>query len=98
VVNARVPAELAHGLDEIKGSPYGALGIVLLRHRSTPHRHHCVTDELLDLTAIASDHSRGELEVPREQIAHIFGITVFRERGEADKVGEENGDKPSLDR
>jgi len=98
VVNARVPAELAHGLDEIEGSPYGALSIVLLRHRSTPHRHHCVTDELLDLTAIASDHSRGELEVPREQLAHVFGITVFRERGEADEVGEENGDKPSLDR
>ena len=93
----RLGAERAHRGDELERRAHGALGVVLLRHRRAPHGHHRVADELLDDAAVATDDVGGDLEVPRQEVAHLFGVAVFRERREADEVGEEHGDEPPLD-
>jgi hypothetical protein len=57
-------AESGHDRDQVERGPHRTLRIVLLRHRRPPNRHHRVTDELLDRTAIPLDHRPRLLEVP----------------------------------
>ena len=49
--------------DQVEGCPHGALGVVLLRDRSAPDRHHRIADELLDGPAVAADDTPGRVEV-----------------------------------
>ena len=48
---------------EVERGADGALGIVLVRHRRAPDRHHGVADELLDHAAVALDDAPAGLEV-----------------------------------
>ena len=59
----RLAAERADGGNELERRAYGALGIVLLRDGRAPDGHHRIADELLDDTAVATDHVGGDLEV-----------------------------------
>ena len=43
----------AIGCDQLEARTYGPLGVVLVRDRYAPHRHHRVADELLDGAAVA---------------------------------------------
>ncbi len=52
-------AERGDGGDEVERRPHGPLGVVLLRDRRPPDRHHGVADELLDRAAVALDHGAG---------------------------------------
>ena len=94
----RLGAERAHCGDELERRAYGAFGVVLLRHGRAPDGHHRIADELLDDAAVAADDVGGDLEVARQEVAHLLGVAVLRQRREADEVGEEHGDESSLDR
>ena len=91
-------AHVDDGLHQVEGRTDRALGVVLLRDRRPPHRHHRVADELLDRAPVALDQAPAGFEVLREQLAHLFGIASLGERREPDQVGEENGDQPPLRR
>ena len=58
---ASVGVELRHGGDEVERRPDGALGVVLVRDRRAPDRHHGVADELLDRAAVAASISRRQV-------------------------------------
>ena len=75
---------------------YCALGIVLVGDRSAEHGHHGVADELLDRAAEALELVAQPRVVGPEQRAHLLGIHPLRARGEADEVGEEDGDDLAL--
>ena len=55
---ADLVAERRDGVDQLQRRPDGALGVVLVRDRRAPHRHHRVADELLDRPAVAADRRR----------------------------------------
>ncbi len=84
------------GRDELERGPHGALGVVLARHRRSPQRHDGVADELLDDTAVAGDGLPCQLEVAREELAHLLGIALLGERREADEVAEQHRDMAQL--
>src|SRR5919204_596679 len=79
-------AESGDGSDEVECSPYSALGVVLLSHRRAPDRHHRVANELLDRATVERDQALAGVEVAREELAHLFGVSAFRERRKADQM------------
>ena len=90
---------LAEGLDrlgQIERGTHRAFGVVLVRHRRSPHRHDRVADELLDHAAIAPDQAATGLEVPSQEVANLFRVAGFGERREPDEVGEHDRYEPSF--
>ena len=61
-----------------------------MSRRRSPHRHHCVTDELLDYSTVMRDDLSGQLEIAIEILADLFGVASFGERREPHEVDEEN--------
>ena len=59
-------------------------------------RHHRVADELLDRAAEALELVAQAGVVGREQRPHVLGVELLGARGEADEVGEEDGDDLAL--
>src|SRR5581483_3090986 len=49
-----------------------------------------------DRAAVTFDEPAAVVEVAREELADLLGVPRLRERGEADEVGEEDGDEPPL--
>src|SRR5205823_5733114 len=88
--------ERRDGGDEVEGGPNRPLGVVLGRDRSSPDGHDGVADELLDGAAVQLDQAPACVEVPREKLARLLGVALLGGRGEADQVGEEDGDEPAL--
>ena len=84
--------------DEVERRPDGPLGVVLLRDRRAPDRHHRVADELLHRAAVALDHVRARVEVAREELARLLGVAGLGGGGEADEVGEQHRDEAPLRR
>ena len=73
-----------------------ALGVVVVRDRGAEHGHHGVADELLDRAPEALELVAQPRMVGPEQRAHLLGIHALGARGEADEVGEEDGDDLAL--
>ena len=88
---ADLPAQRRHGADEFESRSHGAFGVALHRDRRTPHGHDRVADELLDAAAVARNDGARRVEVPRQQLADLLRVTRFRERREADEIGEQDG-------
>ena len=84
------------GRDELEAGPDGPLRVVFLSDRGAPDRHHGVADELLDGAAVAPDDRPGELEVARQDLAHLLGVALLREGREADEVAEQHRDVAKL--
>ncbi len=76
--------------------PDGPLGVVLARRRRAEDRHHGVADELLHRAAVALELEAHALVIAGEDRPHVFGIELLGLRGEADEVGEEDGDDLAL--
>ena len=89
---AHLLAKRRYGIDQFESRPDRALGVVLAAGWDTPHSHHGVADELLDLAAVAGDDRARRIEVPAQEFANVFGVALLRELREADQVGEEHGD------
>ena len=77
---ADLGAERGDGGDELERRADGALGVVLLRDRRAPDRHHGVADELLDRAAVALDQLPARVEVAREQLARVLGVARLGQR------------------
>ena len=93
---ADLGSERLDGRREVERCPHRPLGVVLHRHRRSPHRHHRVADELLDGAAVAGDQRAARVEVARQELAHVLGVARLRHRGEPDQVGEEDRHQPPL--
>jgi hypothetical protein len=96
VLDVSLATQPANGIHQVQRRPDGPLGIVLLSDRRAPYRHDRITDELLDGAAVAFDDGPACLEVGVEQGTNILGVTRLGDRGEADQVGEQDADHPSL--
>ena len=83
-------AEGSNGVKKLEGCPNCALGVILVGRWRAPDRRDRVPDELLDRPPVAPDHVPREVEVPREQLARLFGIPALGERREADQVREQD--------
>src|SRR5919109_1138551 len=70
-----------------------ALGVVLVRHRRAEDHEDRVADELLDRAFVALGLAHERLEDVAHELLELLGIERLRERGEADDVGEEDGDE-----
>ncbi len=88
--------ELADAAHDLQGGAHRPLGVVLVARRRAPDGHDRVADELLDRAAVALDDAPGQVEVAREQVADLLRVALLGERGEADHVGEEDGDEAAL--
>ena len=75
------PSQGLDGAHQFQGRPHGPLG---------------VADELLHHAAIAGDQRARYLEVPREDLTHLFWVPGLRQRGEPHQVGEEDRAHPAL--
>ena len=74
------------------------LRVVLCCRRRAPHSHHGVADELLDRAAVELDQASARIEVAGEELARVLGVSLLGCSREADEIGEEDGDEPSLGR
>ncbi len=68
----------------------GALGVILVRHRSPEHGHHGIPDELLHRPAVRFDLRAHTLVVRPDPRAHILGIRPLGCGGEPDQVAEQH--------
>ena len=84
------------GRDELEAGPDGALGVVLLRDRGAPDRHDGVANELFHNAPVPGDDGPGELEVAREELAHLLGVVALRQGREPDQVAEQHRDVAEL--
>ena len=64
--DAEVRADRRHRVDQLEARAHRALGVVLVRGRDAPDRHHRVADELLDGAAVAVDDLRGTRRSSRD--------------------------------
>ena len=69
--------EVGDGHNELQCRPDRALGVVLLRDRRTPERHHGVADELLDRAAVTLDGRACEIEVAGQELARVLCVPIF---------------------
>jgi len=88
--------ERRYSRNEVESCAYGALGIVLGCRGRPPDGHDGVADELLDRAAVELDETSARVEVAREELTHLLGVTSLREHRETDEIGEEHGDEPAL--
>ena len=88
--------ERAHPLAHQERGAQAALGIVLVRDRGAKHGHDRVAHELLDETLVALDRRRHLAEEVGLDRAHVLGVEPFAERGEADQIREEHGDRAAV--
>ena len=83
-------------IDELEAGADSPLGVVLVGDRRAPDRHDRVADELLDRSPVAADHVAGEVEVTGQELPGVLSVAPFRERREADQIGEEDRHEAAL--
>jgi hypothetical protein len=84
------PSELRPHLDR---RPHGPQGIVLVQGRDPEDREHGVADEFCERPAMALDDRPHRVEVLCHDLRERLRIELLPERGRADDVGEEDGDR-----
>ena len=88
----RASAQLGHPVPDRERRAHRPLRVVPVRHRRAEDAHHRVADELLDRSSAALDLRPDPLEVRRLDRPHVLGIELLRPGGEADQIGEHDGD------
>jgi hypothetical protein len=88
--------EVRHLLDDPEGSQQGALGVVLVRHRSAEEGEHAVAGQILHGAAERLDGT----DDPPDRVSHheleLLRLQSFPKRGGSHEVGEERGHETSL--
>ena len=77
---------------DAEGAEDGALGVVLVRDRSSEHGHDRVADELLDRAAEPFDLPANPRVVGRQGVLDVLRIGEIEARGELDEVAEQDRD------
>ena len=75
---------------------HGPLGVVLVGDRRAEQGDDGVADDLVDLPAEGVDVGDEPLEAAVDEVLHLLGIAGLGQRREADEVGEEDRDDPTL--
>jgi hypothetical protein len=75
---------------KFSGCSNPAEGIILVHERHAEHRHHRVSDELLDGPPVPVDASASRVIEARENVPHGFGIESFADRRRAANIREED--------
>jgi AAA ATPase-like protein len=70
--------------------------VVLVRERRAEEGHEAVAEKLVDGALVAVDLGEGDLEEPVEEIVHRVGPQPLGQRGGADQIAEEHGDRLAL--
>ena len=91
-----VVGHLAQRLDHRRRRAHRADRVVLAGAVQAEHGHHGVADELLDHAAVLLDHPLPAREAGADDVAGVLGVEPAREHGEADQVGEQDGDELAL--
>ena len=91
-VHGRAEVEVVDRVANGERRANGALRVVLVCGRSAEHGHDRVADELLDRAAVPLDLVAQPRVVRRKRRADVLGVEPLGAAGEADEVGEENGD------
>ena len=94
--HADLVAERGDGGHQVEGRPHRALGVVLGRRRRSPHRHHCIPDELLDGSAVQLDQPPARLEVARQQLPNLLRVARLRQRRETHQIREQHRHQTAL--
>ena len=81
---------LGHGGNQLERRAHRPFGVILLRHGCAPDCDDGVADELLDRAAVPFDHLGGDLEVARQQLAHVLGVAALGEGCEPHQIGEQD--------
>ena len=76
--------------------PHGPLGVVLVGDRRTEQGDDGVADDLVDPAAEGVDVGHEPLEAVVDQVLHLLGVAGLGQRREADEVGEQDRDDPTL--
>jgi class 3 adenylate cyclase len=88
--------DVAHRLADRERGAHRPLGVVLVRQRGAEERHHGVADELLDRAPVALELGADTCPVRSLEGAHLFRIELLGAGGEADQVGEQDGQDLAL--
>ena len=72
------------------------LGIVAMRLGGAEHGHHRIADVLVDRSPEVGHDAIDHFEIAAKQPVGLFGIKPIGERGEADNIGEQDGDLSAL--
>ena len=95
---AELAAERGDGREQVERCAHRSLGVVLRCSRRPPDGHDRVADELLHRPAVHGDDPAADLEVAGEELRTSSASRDSDEGGEADEVGEQDGDEPALGR
>ncbi len=88
--------ELLDRFQDADGCPHRPLRIVLVRHRSAEDGEHPIAHELFQSAPEPFDVLTYPRVVDGQTTTAVFGIGPFGVGGEANQVGEEDGDDPAL--
>jgi hypothetical protein len=75
----------------LDGRPDRPQRIVLVHHRHSEHRHHGITDELLDGSSVAMQRIRNTLEVPEHELPQRLRVELCTQTGRVRNVDEDDG-------
>ena len=95
-VEPQVGGGLVQRVGEPERGPHRPLGVVLMGGRGTEQRQDGVPHDLVDPAAELLDDGHQPLEAPVDDALDLLGVAVFGQGGEADDVGEQDGDHPPL--
>src|SRR5205823_15121182 len=87
---------IAHPVTNFDRGAYRAFGVVLVSGRRAEEGHHGIADELLHGGSESLELVTEALVVRLKQRANVLGIHLVRALGEADEIGEQNGDRLPL--
>ena len=93
---AGVRAAILQRTADLEGGHGRAAGVVLVGQRRAEQRHEAVAEELVDGALVAMDLGQRQLEESIEQIVHRVGAEPLGQRGRADQVAEQHGDRLPL--
>ncbi len=79
-----------------EGGAHRPVRVVLVGPPEPEHRHHRVTDVLLDDSALGLDGDAPGGEVVVHDLADVLGVELPREHGEVDDIGEQDRDQLAL--
>jgi hypothetical protein len=91
-LKGRVRLERAHCTDQLQPRSHSPLRIVLVGLRITEIHQHAIVHVFRYKPANATHRFRDRLLVGGYNLAEVFRVHASRERGRADKVGEQHSD------
>jgi hypothetical protein len=94
--NPRLHTERRQSVPHLHGRPDGTQSVVLVHPRHAKHRHHRITDELLEGASVPLDDRPHPPEIAGKQRTNGLRIGHLAERGRLRHVAEQHRDRLTL--